>query len=71
LPIEFKYPYQAVWYRQLLLQPWPPPWRSGFLGYLADAAGRAGRSRSRRAAAPYLAATVASIAPRRNFHWCQ
>jgi hypothetical protein len=24
-------------------QPWPPPWHSGFVEYLADAAGRAGR----------------------------
>jgi len=43
LQIEFTSPYQAVWYGKALQQPWPPPWLSGFLEDLADAAGRAGR----------------------------
>jgi hypothetical protein len=43
LLIESARPYQAVWYGELLKQPWPPPWHSGSLGFLADAAGRAGR----------------------------
>ena len=71
LLIEISDPYLAVWYGWLLLQPWPPLWHSRFPYIsLTPPAGRAG-SRSRRAAAPYLAVTVASIPLPGNFRRCQ